>query len=329
MKAGKRVASPGPARRCRPPGRRRGTAATGVPRGRAWVDRAGSARSRRRCRRRRSPRRGAGAGPARPGRRSLPVGDDHLAGELGQRHPADDRARPGRARRRSGPSPWPARAPRPAWAASGAAAVGPPRPDRPLLRVRVLAGAAERAGPRAERPREPTVPAPYRLIAPVSSRSAPIVVSSPWPVCTTVSSGSGSSRSRIERHDQVGVAEGPAGRTRAALEQGVAGEHAAEVVRRRSRPRPARARACAAPSARCRRPRSPARRTGRRPRAGRGGSAPTAAGRRGAAGSARRPRRRSAGATRTWSSWAWVHTIALHRARRRPRGSRRRRAGRR
>ena len=32
----------------------------------------------------------------------------------------------------------------------------------------------------------------------MAARSAPIVVSSPWPVCTTVASGSVSSRSRIE-----------------------------------------------------------------------------------------------------------------------------------
>ena len=49
-------------------------------------------------------------------------------------------------------------------------------------------------------------------------------------MCTTVSSGSSSSRATDRVHDDIGVAEGAARRTRATLEQGVAGEHAAEVV---------------------------------------------------------------------------------------------------
>ncbi len=70
-----------------------------------------------------------------------------------------------------------------------------------------------------------------RRISPRASRSAPIVVSSPWPVCTTVSSGSANSLSRIDA-SSVGRSENDRpGGTRAALEQGVAGEHAAEVRR--------------------------------------------------------------------------------------------------
>jgi hypothetical protein len=63
---------------------------------------------------------------------------------------------------------------------------------------------------------------------PSSARSAPMVVSSQWPVWTTVSSGTEKSLARIEA-SRVGrsLKERP-GRTRPALEEGVAGEEAAQ-----------------------------------------------------------------------------------------------------
>ena len=141
-----------------------------------------------------------------------------------------------------------------------------------------------------------------------------MVVSSPWPVWTTVSSGSVEQPGADRLDDQVAVAVGAAGRAGAALEQGVAGEDAAEVGRQQAHRARRVTRACGAPSTTTRRPGRRSRRRGRRPRAGRGGSAPTAAGRRGAAGSAHSTASRSAGATRTWSSCACVQTIARHAA---------------
>ena len=70
-------------------------------------------------------------------------------------------------------------------------------------------------------------------------RSAAIVVSSPWPVRTTVSPGSVSSRVRIDVDDRRVVAVGAAGRARAAAEQRVAGEHRRRGRRRRGRCCPA------------------------------------------------------------------------------------------
>ena len=74
-----------------------------------------------------------------------------------------------------------------------------------------------------------TVTRPWSAFQVTFARSAPIVVSSPCPVCTTVSSGSASSWSRIEATSSVPVAERAAGRAGPAVEQGVAGEHAAEL----------------------------------------------------------------------------------------------------
>ena len=91
-----------------------------------------------------------------------------------------------------------------------------------------------------------TMGAPSSPQPPSAARSAPIVVSSPWPVCTTVSSGSANSRARIDStirsaslNDRP-VAPGPA------LEEGVAGEHAPEVGGVEADRARARGRACAA-----------------------------------------------------------------------------------
>ena len=54
--------------------------------------------------------------------------------------------------------------------------------------------------------------------------SAPMVVSSPWPVCTTVSPASGSRRSRMRAQDRGPVGERAPGGTGTAVEQRVAGE---------------------------------------------------------------------------------------------------------
>ena len=104
------------------------------------------------------------------------------------------------------------------------------------------------------RPHQPRLPA-----------SAPIVVSSPWPVCTTVSSGSANSRARIDSTIRSAVAERAPGRARAALEQGVAGEHAAEVGERRADRARRVARRVEHRQRRARRPATPGRRRGRRP----------------------------------------------------------------
>ena len=126
--------------------------------------------------------------------------------------------------------------------------------------------------------------------------SAPMVVGSPWPVRTTVSGGRREQPVPDRVDDRREVRVGPAGRARAALEEGVAGEDGAEARARRGRPRPARGPGCAG---RCRSAPAasmhlPVGELGVRA-AGRGGSASTAAGRRGAAGSARRCARRARG----------------------------------
>ena len=134
-------------------------------------------------------------------------------------------------------------------------------------------------------------------------------VSAPWPVCTTVAAGSVNSCSRIDAHDRVVVAVGPAGRARAAVEQRVAGEDAAEVGRVQAD----RARAVAGRVQHRSARRSPGRRRAAAASARRGARASTAA-RRPDAGSSGAPvASASSGATRTWSSWAWVSTIAVTR----------------
>ena len=142
------------------------------------------------------------------------------------------------------------------------------------------------------------------------SASSPIVVSSPCPVCTTVSAGSVSSRSRIEativgksEYDRP-VAPGPP------WNRVSPAEHHAEVGRVEADRSRGSGPACAAPAARCRR-RDRRRRRARRRRSrvgwvSRHSTSSSGCSRTGASSVAEPAR----GAALTWSSWAWVQRIA-------------------
>ena len=147
------------------------------------------------------------------------------------------------------------------------------------------------------------------------SRSAPIVVSGPCPVCTTVSSGRSSSCRRME--PMIRSASCRTGRwPRAAVEQGVAGEARSRGRGRRGRPHPARGPACGSRSPRHRRwsGSCPSERSTSQSSAP-SSSPPWVSSHRGRSSGCSRigapVATRRAGATRTWSSCACVHTMAF------------------
>ena len=143
------------------------------------------------------------------------------------------------------------------------------------------------------------------------SRSAPMVVESPWPVCTIVSSGSSEQLGDDRAQDRRLVAVAAAGRAGAAAEQRVAGEHHAGVRRRGSSSSRGSGRACAVgtsswPATADRR--RPARRRRRATR--RATRRPTSIRSSGWSRIGASTASRSGTAALMWSLWPWVSTIA-------------------
>ena len=128
-----------------------------------------------------------------------------------------------------------------------------------------------------------------------------------------MSAGSVSSRSRIDVDDLAEVAEGPAGRTRPALEQGVAGEQHPEFRGVQADPTRRVTGRVQDGEPGCRRPRRSCPRPARRRGAGRRTPAATASGRPGAARSRRRLAAATSTAALTWSLCPWVHITATTR----------------